>query len=418
MTWHVHAGDCLPILAAMGEGSVDAICTDPPAGIAFMGREWDKDKGGRDNWIAWMQTIATEALRVAKPGAHALVWALPRTSHWTATAWENAGWQVRDVVCHLFGSGFPKSLAIGKAIDAAKGAEREVVGTWSMPGRGSRSLEQKYGLTQDAGNITAPATPEAAQWEGWGTALKPAAEHWLLLRKPPVGTIAENVLAHGTGGINVDGCRVGFASPGDEAETKGKNRHGDFGSEPRGTRGIYGADNREQENCAAAGRYPSNLILDDSDEVRAAFARQGAGEAVRFFYTSKASRKERDDGVEGEHVSAAEITGRKPNSPGLKNPRASCTSGGRNVHPTVKSLELMRYLVRMVTPPGGTVLDCFTGSGSTGCAAITEGFNFIGIELNPEYAEIARQRIGQATQRERFSLGLKPRRREPELMPG
>ena len=187
----LHHGDCLKVLKTLPSCSVDAIVTDPPAGIAFMGKSWDTDKGGRDAWIAWMQSIAQECLRVIKPGGHALVWALPRTSHWTGMAWENAGWEPRDKVVHLFGTGFPKSLNVSKAIDKAAGAEREVVGYSRGVGvednqgyggiaRGGVGIVQK-GIDVP---VTASATPEAHQWEGWGTALKPAAEDWWLLRKP------------------------------------------------------------------------------------------------------------------------------------------------------------------------------------------------------------------------------------------
>ena len=183
----LYNGDCLDYLKTHPDNMFDSIVTDPPAGIAFMGKDWDKDKGGRDAWIAWMTEIAEECLRVLKPGAHALVWALPRTSHWTATAWEDAGFEVRDRVSHLFGSGFPKSHNISKAIDKMAGAEREVIGiNQNVKGRTIREIET-LNVGAGAGNdtsITAPATPEAQQWDGWGTALKPCMEDWWLLRKP------------------------------------------------------------------------------------------------------------------------------------------------------------------------------------------------------------------------------------------
>jgi site-specific DNA-methyltransferase (adenine-specific) len=196
----LYLGDCLEVLRGLEPGSIDAVVTDPPAGIGFMGQDWDHDKGGRAAWIAWMTDVARECLRVLKPGGHALVWALPRTSHWTATAWEDAGFEVRDRVAHVFGSGFPKSLDVSKAIDAAAGAEREVVGVSDhihsrgantaypkCPGETAAAAEQ----TAERGNcITAPATPAARQWAGWGTALKPAVEDWWLLREPLAGTVA------------------------------------------------------------------------------------------------------------------------------------------------------------------------------------------------------------------------------------
>jgi hypothetical protein len=207
-------GDCLEHLKELETNQFDALLTDPPAGISFMGKEWDDDKGGRDHWVSWMSDVMRECLRVLKPGAHGLVWAIPRTSHWTATALELAGFEIRDVVTHLFGSGFPKSLDISKAIDKSKGAEREVVGKkpiayadsncWSEPNKnvdvgGFGSNDNCYGNDSEEWSvknnpITAPATDLAKQWQGWGTALKPASEHWILIRKPlSEKTVAKNV---------------------------------------------------------------------------------------------------------------------------------------------------------------------------------------------------------------------------------
>jgi len=399
-------------------GSADAVVTDPPAGISFMGKAWDKDKGGRDNWIAWMEQVGRECLRLIKPGGHALVWAIPRTSHWTAMAWENAGWEVRDRIAFAFGSGFPKALDVGKAIDAMAGAERDVVGHGAMAGNNP---------------ITAPATDAAKQWDGWKSALKPAIEDWWLFRKPLDGTIAENVLKHGVGALNIDGCRVG-----DEGGTKGSNY---------AKTGLFGVGGRADIERLDKGRYPSHLIHDGSDEVLAAFpvlgkstggriGNAGGGtvaniptgafaagdpgygdsgsasrffqccpfenedfEATRLFYGAKAGKSDRNEGCE-------ELEEREG---GIKN-----TSGrgfsesdpmrpvlNRNIHPTVKSLSLMRYLCKLITPPGGTVLDCFMGSGSTGKAARLEGFDFIGIEQDADYFEIARKRIEHADRKAR-----------------
>lgn len=218
----VICGDALAVLKGLPENSVDAIVTDPPAAVSFMGREWDSDKGGRTQWVGWLSQVMREALRCLKPGGHALVWALPRTSHWTALALEDAGFEIRDCVYHLFGSGFPKSLDISKAIDKMADAEREVIG--HVDGRGSydgsiRTPREKFtGNVWNNGEaggttlapITAPATPEAQQWQGYGTALKPAVECWWLCRKPlSESSIAANVLRWSTGAINIDACRVG-----------------------------------------------------------------------------------------------------------------------------------------------------------------------------------------------------------------
>ena len=391
-----------------------------------MGKSWDTDKGGRDAWIAWMQSVAQECLRVIKPGGHALVWALPRTSHWTGTAWENAGWEPRDKIVHLFGTGFPKSLNVSKQIDKAAGAEREVVGYSRGVGvednqgyggiaRGGVGIVQK-GIDVP---VTASATDEAKEWEGWGTALKPAAEDWWLLRKPIEGTVAANVLQHGTGALNIDACRIGT-----------EERTYDLTMVSGGFETTGGGRNVKSGEKTVVGRWPANVTHDGSDEVVAGFPESGGGHwsykhpgdgglykhglqnladggtdkekgsAARFFYCAKASRRDRDEGCE--HLvdkTGAEAVDREEGSAGMNSPRAgaSRTAGKvKNHHPTVKHTELMRYLCRLITPPSGVVLDAFMGSGSTGKAAMLEGFNFIGIEQDAEYLEIAKARIEYA----------------------
>ena len=199
-------GDCLEKLKLLDDNSIDALVTDPPAGIGFMGKEWDKDKGGRDGWIAWLTEIMVEAMRTMKPGAHGLVWALPRTSHWTATALENAGFEVRDCVYHLFGSGFPKSLNVGKAVDKLQGNEREITGIEKVD-IGMQGGSMHSGRSVNV--IERETTKGTSPYEGYGTALKPAVECWWLVRKPLAeSTVAKNVLAYGTGGLNIDGSRI------------------------------------------------------------------------------------------------------------------------------------------------------------------------------------------------------------------
>jgi site-specific DNA-methyltransferase (adenine-specific) len=244
----------------MPDGCVDSIVTDPPAGISFMGKSWDGDRGGRDQWVGWMETIMRECLRVIKPGGHILVWALPRTSHWTAWAIESSGFDVRDIIMHIFGSGFPKSLDVSKAIDKAAGAEREVVGLHERADlrKGKAGFRNLPGDNEDRGAIelTAPATDSARQWSGWGTALKPAAEHWILARKP-LGeqTVAANVLKHDTGAINVDGCRV----EGEPTSGSGASMGGMFGMKDK----VVGVPNA----ISNKGRWPANIITDGSEEV-------------------------------------------------------------------------------------------------------------------------------------------------------
>ena len=295
-------GDCLQALASMPDACVDAVVTDPPYGLAFMGKRWDYDVPNVEIWA--------ECLRVLKPGGHLLAFAGTRTQHRMAVRIEDAGFEIRDMIAWVYGSGFPKS----------------------------------HNLKDD--------------WEGWGTALKPALEPITMARKPlSEGTVAANVLAHGTGGLNVDGCRVGTSKqvPASVSRKAHANCYMGGWKEKGETPGVGGHDPN-------LGRWPANLIHDGSDEVMGAF-HADTGSAARFFYCSKTSKKDRGEG---------------------------------NTHPTVKPTDLMRYLCRLVTPPGGVVLDPFMGSGSTGKAALLEGFDFIGIEREPEYLEIARRRITAA----------------------
>lgn len=334
-------GDCLELLKTLEPDSVDSLVTDPPAGISFMGKSWDSDKGGRQEWTAWMESVMRECLRVLKPGAHGLVWAIPRTSHWTMTALEDAGFEVRDVCTHLFGQGFPKSLDISKAIDKAAGAEREKLGVAGKSGskRGSMAGDFKGGEYF----ATAPATAPATAWQGWGTALKPAAEFWILVRKPcSEKTVAANVLKWGTGGLNIDGSRIASS-----------DKLGRINNVRKGASSYNLGKSSQELNTSdlAGGRFPANLILGDDDIL---------GEQSRFFYCAKISSGERGEG---------------------------------NSHPTVKPQKLMRYLCRMITPPGGVVLDPFMGSGSTGLAALSEGFRFVGMEREREYLEISSKRM-------------------------
>lgn len=394
-TWDVQHGDCRDVMRSLPADSVDAIVSDPPYGLAFMGKEWDHGVPGVEFW--------TEALRVAKPGAHLVAFGGTRTFHRLAVAIEDAGWEVRDCLSWLYGSGFPKSLDIGKAIDKAAGVEREVVGvkrgTAADPSTGRKDMPGKATGVKQIGidvPVTRPATDAAKQWDGWGTALKPAWEPIVLARKPLVGTVAANVTQYGTGGLNVDGCRIGFASEADERESKNKNRHGDFDSKPS-NHGIYSPDNRtgaEKGNYDPPGRWPANVCLDE--DAAAMFPES------RFFYTAKASRREREAGLDELEQKQRVFNGQSQSSSDYRSGSVEdkfTTSPSRNHHPTVKPIALMRWLCRLVTPPGGLVLDPFNGSGSTGCAAVLEGFRYLGAELDAEYVEISRKRIAHwATQ--------------------
>ena len=415
----IHHGDCREVMATLDAESVDAIVSDPPYGLSFMGKGWDHGVPGVEFW--------TEALRVAKPGAHLLAFGGTRTYHRLACAIEDAGWEIRDCVMWVYGSGFPKSHDVSKAIDKAAGAERErirgvrsgVVGATYAGDEWSREFKDSV-LSPD------PITDAARQWQGWGTALKPAWEPIIVARKPLVGTVAENVLTHGTGAINVDGCRVGTEAV--LSHHTAMLSHGGDNARPW----HNGHETTTHQNT---GRWPANLIHDGSEEVVGLFPEtlsskrkpchekgrtHGAcygspsgsqyasthgdsGSAARFFYCAKASKADRDEGCEGlpQTIKQSVACGDKRHGtlPYTNEPREMNPRPRGNHHPTVKPTALMRYLCRLVTPPGGVVLDPFTGSGSTGKAAILEGFRFIGIEREAEYVEIAKARIAAAVQK-------------------
>jgi site-specific DNA-methyltransferase (adenine-specific) len=468
--YRILEGDVIEQLKTLADESVDAIVTDPPYGLEFMGKDWDapwktdhrqgfdgtmqtpdspygRSKVRNGNGASygadarvmqalqdWHESWAREALRVLKPGGYLLAFGGSRTYHRLACAVEDAGFEIRDQIMWIYGSGFPKSLDVSKAIDKAAGAKRTVIGP--PPYRRGKA-QQQYSDTRKVSYdyppqpLTAPATDSAQQWSGWGTALKPAHEPVVVARKPLVGTVAANVLRYGTGALNIDACRV-----------PGELPHHNYGRTSAST--AFAGASSAPFNTPALGRWPANVIHDGSEEVLAAFPdapgqcadiifssekrktqnvygamargqepsaervykdaggtdfamkpgarRLDAGSAARFFYCAKASKEERNAGCYGGEEKQQDES-RKPGDPGGDNPRNRGVHARVNFHPTVKPIALMRYLCRLVTPPGGTVLDCFMGSGSTGIAALQEGFEFIGIEVNPEYVEIARRRI-------------------------
>lgn len=425
MSWSVIEGDCIEAMRELDEASVDAIVTDPPYGLGFMGKEWDDLPPGLD--------FAAEALRVLKPGGHLLALGGSRTYHRLACAVEDAGFEVRDQIMWLYGSGFPKSLDVSKAVDKKSGVDTTDDERWvATPHFVTGEYKTATGDSEKVGQLTpgkrhlySPATPEAERWNGWGTALKPAHEPIVVARKPLIGTVAENVLSHGTGALNIDGCRVEHDGTGSWGTVNKSNSRGVYGS--------FGDKDGETPGSKRnpAGRWPANVILDeeagrlldeqsgtltsganptrrgsDADrQVLGAFGGQDecealrgidSGGASRFFYCAKASKGERNAGLKG----FADREQRRAYSDGLNGPRPHTAADYefkpkdvRNHHPTVKPIELMRYLCRLVTPKGGIVLDPFTGSGTTGCAAVLEGFTFVGIEREPEYVEIACARI-------------------------
>ena len=385
--------DCIEGMRLFPDAYFDSVVTDPPYELGFMGKAWDAT-GIANNVEMWR-----EALRVLKPGGHLLAFSGSRTYHRMVCAIEDAGFEIRDQIMWVYGSGFPKSLDVSKAIDKAAGAEREVLGKGtgrtgasSQPNGGSKFSDDSYQWPGEF-SITAPATDAARQWQGWGTALKPSFEPVVVARKPlAAGTVAANVLAHGTGAINVDGCRVGVSGGTAKGSIPTAKGNGIYGAGLHGACEIVALD---------AGRWPANLIHDGSDEVLAAFP-QAPGQLAAAS-TSDTQRA-------GQNVYGAMVRGSNGSEPRVeldksaarffycaKASKADRNSGGiLSTHPTVKPTDLMRYLCRLVTPPGGTVLDPFTGSGSTGKAATLEGFGFIGFELSAEYAAIATARIAAA----------------------
>jgi len=442
-------GDCLEEMKKLPDRSIDAIVTDPPYELAFMGKKWDA------SGIAYNVDMWGECLRVLKPGGHLLAFGGARTYHRMACAIEDAGFEIRDALHWVYSQGFPKSLDISKAIDKAAKAEREIIGEidkLQSYGNGANSV---YGDGPDKHHrmrITSPSTPEAKQWSGYGSALKPAHEPIVLARKPLDGcTIAENVLRTGCEGLNVDGCRICT-----EEDTR------------RASCGFYGTGecfhnsdaykfNAIENKPQPTGRFPANLIHDGSEVVLAEFAKAGEsksqrsmrglagrhdpgqgpehnrikpysnsvrghddeGSPARFFqacpfteedipaftYHAKASRAEREAGLDGvtqkelPHTTAMKCD--KCGLPILSGTSETCQcekkeeirQTAKNHHPTVKPITLMRYLCRLITPPGGLILDPFGGSGTTGIAAIKEGFHYILIEQQEEYCEIARKRV-------------------------
>jgi site-specific DNA-methyltransferase (adenine-specific) len=372
-------------MATLDAESVDAIVSDPPYGLSFMGKGWDHGVPGVEFW--------TEALRVAKPGAHLLAFGGTRTYHRLACAIEDAGWEIRDCVMWVYGSGFPKSHDVSKAIDKAARAEREVVGPKVYAGghvqnHSGVSHGGSYCGFDHSGTTmaTAPATDAARQWSGWGTALKPAWEPIIVARKPLVGTVAENVLRYGTGGINVDGCRVEASDGRPLIKSRSDAANNAFGDGLNGSR------------CAGVttlGRWPANLIHDGSEEVVGLFPQTRPGESPARRNSEPGSGRTMGSGWHGEDSGVRVVLDSGSAARFFYCAKASrADRGDDNHHPTVKPTALMRYLCRLVTPPGGVVLDPFTGSGSTGKGAVLEGFRFIGIEREAEYVEIAKARIG------------------------
>jgi len=364
-------GDSLEVLKDFEDNYFDSVVTDPPYGLAFMGKKWDYDVPQVELW--------KEVYRVLKPGGHILSFAGSRTYHRMAVNIEDAGFEIRDMLGWLYGSGFPKSHNIGKAVDKLQGNKREVIREEKYPDNRSKIINydarSSKDRKKDKGN---------SQWEGWGTALKPAHEPIVMARKPFNTSVAENVLTHGTGGINIDECRVGT----EKRKSKGMS-----------SLGVMHDDDWKPKDIEteSTGRFPANIIHDGSEEVLKVFE-----ESSRFFYCAKASKAERNMGLD--ELSTKQTTG----GGGLTAPKdkdgnyisasaagkyGSVKAAQKNHHPTVKPIKLMEYLVRLVTPKEGIVLEPFAGSGTTLIACKQQGFNYIGIEREQEYCDIAEARL-------------------------
>ena len=431
-------GDCLDVLKQIPDNSVDAVVTDPPAGIAFMGKSWDRFKN-RDEFIAFIQSVMTECYRILKPGGHAVVWALPKTSHWTAMGIENAGFEIRDVIHHIFASGFPKSYNIAKGIDAKlrvgksnpKGINQSELSKDTgeekirmQPNNGILG-EKKLVLKKENADLV---TPEAKKWQGYGTALKPAVEHWILARKPlSEKTVVENVLKWGTGGLDIDGTRI---------PTKQGDTPKNFGHPTQNFGGTKKLNKDWEANIR--GRFPANVVvqddaLNDGEMTKSGYMspklhkrvktnRNGtmgvcygkynnkdrplaetygdSGSKSRYFdidlwaetqgilQIPKASKKEKNLGLEGFEKKQKWLKGG-----GGTGITARENVKMQNNHPTVKPVKLMLWLVKLVSKEGDIVVDPFGGSGTTGMACKMLKRHYILIEKEKEYCEIARARI-------------------------
>jgi site-specific DNA-methyltransferase (adenine-specific) len=418
-------GDCLEVLKTIPDNSIDSVVTDPPYHLTtntssskgFMGKEWD----GGD--IAFRTEVWSECLRVLKPGGHLLAFSHSRTYHRMAVAVEDAGFEIRDQIMWIYGSGFPKSHNIGKAIDKIEGNEREVVGRKIQRVDGTtRNLQPNGGFMKENVktkpsdgyiDVEKPGSENSERWEGWGTALKPSHEPIVMARKPLTEkSIAENVLKYGTGGINIDGSRIGFRDEADKESAKPGSLNA------TGEHSMFGLKSGNELNDG--GRFPANIIFDEEagqllDEQsgksktkanknykhsntetesntftgRGTYTpREDEGGASRFFYCPKTSKSDRNEGLIVEKEK-----NKRPIGVAFNNEDDLFQQGTGNNHPTVKPVLLMRYLINLITPPNGTTLDPFMGSGSTGKAAVRCGVNFIGIEKEQEYMDIASARI-------------------------
>jgi site-specific DNA-methyltransferase (adenine-specific) len=449
-------GDCLDKLKELEDNSVDSIVTDPPYELGFMGKGWDS------SGIAFNTQVWTECLRVLKPGGHLLAFGGTRTYHRMTVAIEDSGFEIRDCIFWCYGQGFPKSMDISKQIDKKLGAQREVIGIYDPRSKfdGSNREDREIGGQQVSPSktsklqITTPATDLAKQWSGWGTALKPAVEPVVMARKPlSEPTVADNVLKWGTGGINIDESRIDLKG----GENLNKlSREGKGDSDDAKGMGAYGQGARQISigTKTVEGRFPANIIFDEEAgkllDEQSGISRSGVvkndkgayegtsntgflrgvsnksnqhgdiGGASRFFYCPKVSKSERNEGLGAFPVKQASSMPGRRTAEDMSEYKIDNDVTGRfvtlkqNIHPTVKPVDLMLYLIRMVTPKGGTTLDPFMGSGSSGKAAVRGGFDFIGIEREEEYFQIAEARIEYEKNKPKGNVKTKTPKKETQ----
>ena len=421
----LHNHDCLEVLKMMIEDEVfvDSIVTDPPYELGFMGRSWDS------TGIAFQKETWELCFKILKPGGHLLAFSGSRTYHRMAVAIEDAGFEIRDQVMWLYGSGFPKSMNVGKALDKKLGNERIKTGEKKThSNKGIKQSEQRTAIGAGAfgQEVEEDVTVGTTEWEGWGTALKPAHEPLVLARKPlSEKSVVDNVLNHRTGAINIDGCRVEgndakYPDTNPDFRDQGRQSKENMGIDKlsfgqtenvkrkkvvrksRDENGVWTNDNSgmkaegsEYADADPRGRFPSNIMHDGSDSIKKLFE-----DKSRYFYCAKTSKAERNQGLDNFPIKNKKGGGGTSNNVWYEDDVNSASgkfgsekAPSKNVHPTVKPIKLMKYLCRLITPKGGTVLDPFMGSGSTGMAAKEENFDFVGIEKEEEYFNIASARI-------------------------
>lgn len=389
-SYKIYNGDMLDMLQVIKPESIDAIVCDPPYELGFMNKSWDS------TGIAFKKETWHNCFEVLKPGGYLLAFGGSRTYHRIACAIEDAGFEIRDCIVYLYGTGFSKSYNIGLAIDKKNGVDNRT-GNIRTDGVNNQNICYDFKAMK-------PKFEERIaqnEWQGWGTCLKPAYEPIIVARKPFKGSVVDNIIKYRVGGINIDGCKIG-----NEKRTQ-------FSGKSNGR--IYSEYSQENAHFETVeGRFPANVITDGSEEVAKGMPNTTStpiaeGSAMRYFYSAKASKKDRDEGLDAFQDKTFHSVLNQKNGSGDRLDGAK-TPIRKNIHPTCKPTELMQYLVRLVSPKGATILDPFMGSGSTGKAVMFENrerdanYKFIGIELTDEYLPIAQARIEYACDKFKYDI--------------